>query len=230
MTTYSTSEFAQIAGVTVKALRHYERVGLLSPRRTGARYRRYSMADLQRLDRVLALKSLGLTLDMVRTMLAGGTVSLRSHRESLEERRARIDRSIEALKLMEEPPRASEAVDHYVCEAAWVRWEAQRLKRASPMPRVPDRASQSRVALFGEIEAALAAGPVAPAVGRALIRRCRDAIEPETLEALKTRKNWPSGMRRYVASLYAMSPEEWERVAVFIETGSGPIRSRDSNS
>ena len=140
MRTSSISEFAQIAGVTVKALRHYERVGLLSPRRTGARYRRYSLADLQRLDRVLALKSLGLTLEMVRTMLADGTVSLRSHRESLEERRARIDRSIEALKLMEESPR-SEAVDHYVCEAAWVRWEAERLKRASPMPRVPDRAS-----------------------------------------------------------------------------------------
>jgi DNA-binding transcriptional MerR regulator len=39
---YSTSAFARLAGVTVKMLRHYERIGLLTPKRTGSRYRRYS--------------------------------------------------------------------------------------------------------------------------------------------------------------------------------------------
>lgn len=33
-TTYHAREFAEIAGVTVRALHHYDRIGLLKPRRT----------------------------------------------------------------------------------------------------------------------------------------------------------------------------------------------------
>jgi hypothetical protein len=35
---------------------------------------------------------------------------------------------------------------------------------------------------------------------------------------MKHRAAWPSGMRRYIASLYDASPEEWERVLAFVET------------
>ena len=64
---YSTQTFARLTGVTVKALRHYERVGLLAPRRTRTRYRRYVLGDLQRIERILALKSLGLSLKAINT-------------------------------------------------------------------------------------------------------------------------------------------------------------------
>ena len=43
---YRIHEFARLAGVTVKALRHYDRLGLLRPRRTGSGYRVYSDSDL----------------------------------------------------------------------------------------------------------------------------------------------------------------------------------------
>jgi DNA-binding transcriptional MerR regulator len=43
-------EFAELAGVTVKALHHYDRLGLLKPRRNDAGYRVYSPADLERLE------------------------------------------------------------------------------------------------------------------------------------------------------------------------------------
>jgi DNA-binding transcriptional MerR regulator len=66
---YSTSAFATLAGITVKSLRHCERLGLLTPQRNAAGYRRYSMADLQSLERILALKSLGLPLGAVKTLL-----------------------------------------------------------------------------------------------------------------------------------------------------------------
>jgi serine/threonine protein kinase len=57
---YSFAAFARLAGVTVKMLRHYERMGFLTPKRTSANHRRYSIRDLQILERILALKSLGL--------------------------------------------------------------------------------------------------------------------------------------------------------------------------
>jgi hypothetical protein len=59
---YRIHEFAALAGVTVKALHHYDRLGLLKPSRTDAGYRVYVDADLERLEEIVALKSLGFSL------------------------------------------------------------------------------------------------------------------------------------------------------------------------
>jgi len=59
---YRVREFAALAGVTVRALHHYDRCGLLKPRRTRAGYRVYRRDDLPRLQRILVLKFLGLPL------------------------------------------------------------------------------------------------------------------------------------------------------------------------
>ena len=69
MTLYKMKEFAALAGVTVKALRHYERLGLIKPRRTRAGHRRYVQADLGRLEAITALKYLGFALDEIRLIL-----------------------------------------------------------------------------------------------------------------------------------------------------------------
>lgn len=56
-------EVSDLSGVSVRMLRHYDRAGLLSPsHRTSTDYRDYSPADLGRLFRIEALRSLGLTL------------------------------------------------------------------------------------------------------------------------------------------------------------------------
>jgi DNA-binding transcriptional MerR regulator len=64
-------EFAWLGQVTVDTLRHYDRLDLLKPdhldQLTGYRY--YSLAQLPRLNRILALKDLGLSLDQVARML-----------------------------------------------------------------------------------------------------------------------------------------------------------------
>ncbi len=66
-------DFSRLAHVTVKTLRHYGKVGLLRPawidRFTGYRY--YSLPQLARLNRILALKDLGFTLEQIRPMLDG---------------------------------------------------------------------------------------------------------------------------------------------------------------
>ncbi|SEL81529.1 DNA-binding transcriptional regulator, MerR family [Blastococcus sp. DSM 46786] len=65
-------EVAAMAGVTVRTLHHYDRIGLLSPSgRTAAGYRQYAPADLDRLHRVLLFRELGFPLEEVATLLAG---------------------------------------------------------------------------------------------------------------------------------------------------------------
>ncbi|MFT3809149.1 MAG: MerR family transcriptional regulator [Micropepsaceae bacterium] len=63
--------FAARFGVTVKALRVYEREGLLKPARSGANWRAYGRAEEERLTAILALKRLGLPLARVRELLSG---------------------------------------------------------------------------------------------------------------------------------------------------------------
>jgi DNA-binding transcriptional MerR regulator len=64
-------EFARFGQVSVSALRYYDEVGLLRPsevdRWTGYRY--YSLDQLAMLNRLLALKELGLSLDQIKQLL-----------------------------------------------------------------------------------------------------------------------------------------------------------------
>jgi len=64
-------DFSKLSFVTVKALRYYDEIGLLKPERvdefTGYRY--YSAAQLLRLNRIVALKNMGLSLDEVARLL-----------------------------------------------------------------------------------------------------------------------------------------------------------------
>ncbi|WP_091949283.1 MerR family transcriptional regulator [Trujillonella endophytica] len=90
-------EVAALAGVTVRTLHHYDRIGLLSPSgRTASGYRRYSAADLDRLHQVLVYRELGFTLEEVATLLAAddpGEHFRRQHRllrERLERTRAMV--------------------------------------------------------------------------------------------------------------------------------------------
>ncbi|TFV64801.1 MerR family transcriptional regulator [Geodermatophilus sp. DF01-2] len=63
-------EVAALAGVTVRTLHHYDRIGLLSPSgRTASGYRQYAPADLERLHRVLLYRELGFPLEEVATLL-----------------------------------------------------------------------------------------------------------------------------------------------------------------
>jgi cob(I)alamin adenosyltransferase len=67
---WSIGELAHGAGVTVRALHHYDRLGLLKPSgRSQAGYRRYSSADVERLYQLLALRRLGFRLREIRPLL-----------------------------------------------------------------------------------------------------------------------------------------------------------------
>jgi DNA-binding transcriptional MerR regulator len=73
---FSIGEFARLGGVSVRTLRHYDEIGLLRPARvdqdTG--YRGYTADQLGQLNRVMALKELGLSLTQARRLLDGITL------------------------------------------------------------------------------------------------------------------------------------------------------------
>ncbi|GGU36061.1 MerR family transcriptional regulator [Streptomyces lavendofoliae] len=68
---FTIGDFARHGRVSVRMLRHYDAIGLLRPARVDPHsgYRFYEAGQLARLNRVLALKDLGLTLDQVRSIL-----------------------------------------------------------------------------------------------------------------------------------------------------------------
>lgn len=68
---FLTGEFSRIARISKRMLQHYDRIGLFSPEHTDAQtgYRYYSARQLPKLNRILALKDLGLTLDQVKRMI-----------------------------------------------------------------------------------------------------------------------------------------------------------------
>ena len=94
-----------MAGVTVKTLHHYDRVGLLQPPRTASRYRVYTAGDLARLQHILALRALGLPLRRIRELLAPDApplqLALRQQRHVLEDQRRLLNRTIRALEVAE---------------------------------------------------------------------------------------------------------------------------------
>jgi MerR family transcriptional regulator, thiopeptide resistance regulator len=102
-TFYSTGRFARRASVSVRTLRYYDRAGILTPSgRTEAGYRMYSDEDFPRLQQVLALKFLGLSLDEIKRCLAAGPrrlhASLGQQKAMMREKRAQLDAILQAIE------------------------------------------------------------------------------------------------------------------------------------
>src|SRR5262245_48054423 len=70
-TTWKVGDLARETGVSVRALHYYEEVGLLVPSgRTPSGHRVYSEEDVTRLQQIVSLRDIGLSLDEIKEMLA----------------------------------------------------------------------------------------------------------------------------------------------------------------
>lgn len=98
---WSIHEVVAATGVTSRTLRHYDQIGLLPPDRVGhGGLRYYAQPTLVRLQRILALRDLGVALASIRAILDGerdDVEALRELRERLTTERARIRRQIAAI-------------------------------------------------------------------------------------------------------------------------------------
>lgn len=142
------SELAQRTAVSVHALRHYERLGLLLPRRRANGYRDYPAALQREVVFIAMSRQLGFSLPQIAERLGAyraGTLRIDTMVEALSERAATLDQQIAALQAQKE-----RVLDHQ----AWL--QAQEAKAKRPQPASP-RAGWPRVR---------SAGTLAPAVVR----------------------------------------------------------------
>ncbi len=125
---YRVGEFAELTGVSVRTLHHYDRLGLLRPSsRSEAGYRYYAAADLLRLQQILTLRYLGFSLASIGEILDRPTfdleASMRIQGEVIHDRISSFQRVGRAL---------SELLDHHQATGAWD-WEL--VTRASSAAR-----------------------------------------------------------------------------------------------
>jgi DNA-binding transcriptional MerR regulator len=92
---YSVSQLAALSGISVRALHHYDEIGLLKPASVGLNgYRYYGREQLLRLQQILFHRELGLSLDEIRRTIDmpgfDRAAALRHHREKLVTEIARL--------------------------------------------------------------------------------------------------------------------------------------------
>ena len=219
---YRIHEFAELAGVTVKALHHYDRLGLLKPGRTESGYRMYRETDLERLEQIVALKFLGLPLKQVKHVLDRAEVALpealRMQRRALEEKHSLLGNLIRAVRAAEEAMEPGKPADpavlkkiieviemqdsvevmkkYYGTEEAWERH--RRLYEEGPAPEWRE--------LYGDVRVALNEDPASTKV-QALLDRWFDLsrkahqsgdpkLQTDSPTAWMDRANWPPAMKR----------------------------------
>jgi len=98
---YHIKKAAELSGVSIKTLHHYDKIGLLVPVKSENGYRTYSQEDLERLQVILYYKYLGFSLDQIAELLAEEKSNLLPHLtkqlDYLTQERKRLDTLISTL-------------------------------------------------------------------------------------------------------------------------------------
>lgn len=90
---YIISVAAELTGVHPQTLRVYERRGLVAPARTGGMSRRYSQADIERIQLIQELTSAGLNLSGVARV-----IEMRAEIERLQQENAALRAQVESRR------------------------------------------------------------------------------------------------------------------------------------
>lgn len=181
---YLIRQFATLTGVTVRTLHHYDRLGLLSPvQRTEGGYRLYTTVDLVRLERIMVLRYIGLSLRQIADILSdpradGQNIAnlLETQAVILRERRDHITRVIRAVEKASQSLGAAHTPDwqlfqtivkevsmqdntewtkKYYSEAAQQTIEQRKHEWS---PELQEKATAQWQDLFTKVEAAIAKG------------------------------------------------------------------------
>lgn len=101
--TYKVKEVADMVGVSVRTLHHYDQIGLLQPESINpAGYRLYSDDDLEKLQQILFFKEIDFSLQEIKTILTSPDFdrerALRAHKDLLIEKKQRLAEIIKAVE------------------------------------------------------------------------------------------------------------------------------------
>ncbi|HQD03102.1 MAG: MerR family transcriptional regulator [Actinomycetales bacterium] len=98
-TTFTVGQVADLLGVTVRTLHHYDGIGLVVPsERSRAGYRLYTTADLTRLQHVVVYRRLEFPLEQIATLLEEGATDPRASAEHLRRQRAAVLTRLDELR------------------------------------------------------------------------------------------------------------------------------------
>lgn len=214
---YRTHDFAELAGVSMKALRHYEHLGLLKARRTRSGHRRYVQADLGRIETITALKYLGFSLEQIRAILLRPAAELpnaiAARRAALSEIETKLAVARKAVDTAEHAADANAALDalvetvqtqvaaaamkRYYTDEGWQR--RRRYYEEGPAAEWRDL-YRTLSALTGEDPAS---EPVQAAVDRWLALSVRaytgdPNAQTDSPTAWADRERWPARMKRRI--------------------------------
>ena len=232
---YRVHEFADLAGVTIKALHHYDRLGLLKPGRSSSGYRMYSERDLERLEQIIALKFLGFALKQIKAVLDSAAPDLRNvltaQRRAIEKQQELLSRALCAIQAAENSIEPGKPVDpailkgiievidtqdgiemmkKYYSEEAWLR--RKRYYEEGP--------SLEWQALYRDITDALGEDPGSEKAQSLADRRlelsvrayCGDPdVQTDSPTAWMDREHWPTAMKQ------RMTEFRMEEAAEFIK-------------
>jgi DNA-binding transcriptional MerR regulator len=196
--TYQPHEFAKRAGVTIRALHHYDRLGLLKPSgRTTAGYRLYTDRDLVRLEQIVALKFIGFPLSKIRELLNRKDLdvvsALREQRRIIVHKREHLDRAIRAIERAEQALATGEQTDwepfRKIIEVIQMQTRKDWMKkyyteeqlenlRKRWSPEVQAESERAWSELVRDVEAAIGRGETPESeAGRKLAERRQDLLE-----------------------------------------------------
>lgn len=223
---YKAQEFAERAGVTVRTLHHYDRLGLLEPSgRTESGYRLYGDRDLLRLEQILALKFIGFPLQEIRKLLKRDAkdlpTALRRQRTMILEKRRLLDLAVQAIERAEVATASGELADweaiqklieviHMQDTMDWAKKyysedALESLANRKVSADVIEQAQKDWAVLIRGVEASLGEDPAGPKA-QALAARWRKLIEGFTggnrevqagLNKLYAdQSNWPSTFKK----------------------------------
>ena len=184
----SIGELAKRSGITVRALRHYEEMGLINPKRTESRQRLYAYGDITRLQHIQMLKRTGLTLTQIKALVTGNNwraedvLSMQRDlaADELEKAKAKLAMLEEAIACAAAGEPADVSIlcniikmgEHAVSEEKWQkvwdkfytleeqeRWKAAKLKLTNETIKEQE---QKWPALLARTEALVGTDPAAP--------------------------------------------------------------------
>lgn len=148
----SAKDCAARLGISIRALRLYEQHGLIAPKRTEKHWRLYGHQELVRLNEILALKTLGLSLRDIAKLLRGQTADLRQtlalQQDALKDTQARASRGLQLIESLQTKlqsgatptiddltnlVRQTQMTEPLHDTAAWRRYEQMRPRTETPI-------------------------------------------------------------------------------------------------
>lgn len=112
---YTIKQLADLAGVSTRALRYYDQIGLLVPRRSENGYRAYDEQDVHALQHIMVLRACRVPLSTIMEVLADPGFELgpmlASHLADLRRQKAELEETIVAVQRVQDGLEAFESMD-----------------------------------------------------------------------------------------------------------------------